>query len=78
MCAYIKYSIGKDDEASLLYGLSQDDGQLREMFTHILKRSVYEYLMTIKYNKDLNAENFSHEEIEKKLKYIEEKWVQHV
>lgn len=78
MCAYIKYSIGKDDEASLLYGLSQDDGQLREMFTHILKRSVYEYLMTIKYNKDLNAENFSPEEIEKKLKYIEEKWVQHV
>ncbi len=78
MSAYIKYSIGKDDEASLVYGLSQDERLLEELFKSIIKRSIYEYLMTIKYNKDINIHHLSDSEIELKIQYIEEKWVKNV
>ncbi|CDE99264.1 uncharacterized protein BN790_01283 [Clostridium sp. CAG:813] len=78
MSAYIKYSIGKDDEASMVYGLSQDENLLAELFNTILKRSIYEYLMTIKYNKDMNTENFTPDEIDEKINYVEEKWVKNV
>lgn len=76
--AYIKYSIGKDDEASIIYGLAEDENILDELLKTILQRSIYEYLMTIKYNKNLNSENLTIEEIEEKINYIEEKWVQNV
>ena len=78
MSAYIKYSIGKDDEASLVYGLSQDERLLEELFKSIIKRSIYEYLMTIKYNKDITIHHLSDSEIELKIQYIEEKWVKNV
>lgn len=78
MTAYIKYSIGKDDEASEIYGIIHNEDVLNELLQNILQRSIYEYLMTIKYNKDLNTNHLSIDDIEEKLKYIEEKWVQHV
>ena len=78
MAAFIKYSIGKDDESSMILGLTQDENLMNELFENILKRSIYEYLMTIKYNKDQNTEQFTIDEIDSKIKYIEEKWVQNV
>ena len=78
MVAFIKYSIGKDDESSMILGLTQDENLMNELFENILKRSIYEYLMTIKYNKDQNTEQFTIDEIDSKIKYIEEKWVQNV
>ena len=78
MVAFIKYSIGKDDESSMILGLIQDENLMNELFENILKRSIYEYLMTIKYNKDQNTEQFTIDEIDSKIKYIEEKWVQNV
>ncbi|MBD5403329.1 hypothetical protein HDR58_11115 [bacterium] len=75
---YLKFTIGKDEEASAIYGLAQDEDMINELFKNILQRSIYEYLTAIKYNKDLNTENFSAEEIDEKLKFIEEKWVKNV
>lgn len=34
--------------------------------------------MTIKYNKDMNTENFTPDEIDEKINYVEEKWVKNV
>jgi hypothetical protein len=48
---------------------------LEKYYTHILKRSIYEYLTLIKYNKDLNTEGFTKDEILSKLEYIEQNWV---
>ena len=78
MSAYIKYSIGKDDEAELIYGLTEDKLLITELLKNILKRSIYEYLTKIKYDKNANAYNFTNEEIDDKISYIEENWVQHV
>lgn len=76
--AYIKYAIGKENDSSAIYGLSQDENLKNELFKNILRRSIYEYLTAIKYDKNLNTDNFSPEEIDTKIKYIEEKWVQNV
>lgn len=76
--AYLKYAIGKDDEASLIYGLASDDELMQELYQSILKRSLYEYYLTIKYDKDLNFEQYTKDEIDERIKYIEEKWVQNV
>lgn len=74
-CAYIKYVIGKDDEAGEIYGLTFNNEQLDRFLTELLKRSIYEYLILIKYNKDLNVEMFTDENISDKIAYIEKNWV---
>ena len=51
---------------------------MNELLENILKRSIYEYLVTIKYNKDQNTEQFAIDEIDSRIKFIEEKWVQNV
>ena len=76
--AYIKFAIGKEDEAQQIYGLSQNNEVFAELLTSILKRSIYEYLMVVKYNKDVENNNLTHDEIDDKIKYIEEKWVHNV
>ncbi len=73
--AYIKFVIGKENEAQKLYGLFNDEALKQELYKNILKRSVYEYLMIIKYNKDIDNNGLTIEEIDDKIKYIEEKWV---
>lgn len=78
VCAYIKYSLGKDDEAQKIYGLLKNDALMEIFYENILKRSIYEYFMTIKYNKDLNELKFSDEEILKNINCIEKLWVQNV
>ena len=75
MSAYIKYLIGKEDDASEIYGIVLNLNVFEEFLKEVLKRSIYEYLITVKYNKDLNSENFTDEEISSKIKYIESKWV---
>lgn len=78
LSAYIKCVIGKDTQAQDLYGITQDDLVLRELFRQILRRSIYEYLTLVKYNKDADSYGLTYEDIEGKIKYIEDKWVQNV
>ncbi len=78
IAAYIKFAIGKDEEAQILYGMALDEKIKYELFKNILQRSIYEYLMLIKYNKNINGNEFTIEDINTKIEYIEQKWVQHV
>lgn len=73
--AYIKYVIDKQDEAAEIYGLISNEEIFSYFLTEILKRSIYEYLVLIKYNKDLNIEMFTDEDISDKIAYIETNWV---
>ncbi len=75
ICAYIKFSIGKDSEAQMLYGMSKDETIKTELFKTILQRSVYEYLMVIKYNKNIDNHDLTSEDIDNKIKFIEQNWV---
>ena len=76
--AYIKFSIGKDTEAGLIYGITKDEAILTELLKNILMRSIYEYLIVIKYDKSVSSFGLEINEIEEKIKYIEEKWVNNV
>lgn len=78
ICAYIKHAIGKDDEAGIIYGLALSIEGKNNLYKEILKRSIYEYLMVVKYDKNIDSYNLTHEEINDKIKYIEEKWVENV
>ena len=75
-CSYIKLAIGKDDEASEIYSLAANEPLFNKFLISILKRSVYEYLVLIKYNKDMNKEMFTDEDISFKIDYIEKNWVE--
>ena len=74
LSAYIKFGANKISDAQKLYSLAQNEYLLEEFFVNLLQRSIYEYFLIIKYNKDLNSENISHDEIEEKIKYIEKNW----
>jgi hypothetical protein len=78
LTSYIKFTIGKDDEAQEIFGLSKNDKVLQKLFRDILKRSIYEYLTLIKFDKDVDCHGLSAQEIDEKLKYIDEKWVTNV
>ncbi len=78
MASYIKLAIGKDGEASEIFGLAIDENLKQEFFKTILQQSIYEYLMVIKYNKDVEHYGLTIDEINDKIKYIEDKWVQNV
>ncbi|MBQ8460220.1 hypothetical protein IJ541_08985 [bacterium] len=76
--SYIKYVIGKEDEAGLILGITKDEKVLKNFFAEILKRSIYEYLMLIKYNTSVDNHNLTHDEINDKINYIESRWVHNV
>ena len=74
----MKFAIGKDDDAAMIFGIAQDENTISELLKVILKRSIYEYLMVIKYDKSVNSFGLEIDEIEEKIKFIEEKWVRDV
>ena len=74
-CSYIKYVLGKNDEACEVYSLALDKEKFDLFLREMLKRSIYEYFMLIKYNKDMNKEMFTDEDISFKINYIEKNWV---
>ena len=76
--AYIKFAIGKEDDAGFVYGILFSEQAQAVLFKEILKRSIYEYLMVVKYDKSVNSYDLTHEEINDKINYIEEKWVDNV
>ena len=75
MAAYIKFVIGKEEDAQKIYGLFKDEEIKQELYKSILKRSIYEYLMVIKYDKSVENNGLTIEEIDDKIKFIEEIWV---
>ena len=75
MASYIKFVIDKKDEAEQIYALVFNEKLLDKFFDNLLKRSIYEYFMTIKYNRDINVLKYSDDEIISKIDYIEKNWV---
>ena len=75
MASYIKLVLDKKEDAAQIYSLIFNDKLLDKFFENLLKRSIYEYFMTIKYNIDMNDLKFSDEEILSKIDYIEKNWV---
>ena len=78
VCAYLKMTDKKDDEAALLYGIYLDEKMLPELYVNILRKSVYEYYFSLKFNTEENQNRFTLGELDKIIEKIEEKWVKNV
>lgn len=78
MCAYLKMLDRKDDEAALLYSLYFSDEYIEEMYLNIIRKSIYEYYFSLKFNTDENQDRFTLSELDLIINKIEEKWVKNV
>lgn len=78
MCAFLKILTGKTNSAELIFALYNNEEMKREFFKNILRRSIYEYYFSLKYNTELNDGKFSINELDYIIKMIENRWVQNV
>jgi len=76
--AYMKFAIGKQEEANVIYSLAQDNNLKQKMYRNILRRSIYEYLTLLKYDKSVDSSDLTPDDIDDKIKIIEQKWVANV
>lgn len=78
MSAYLKLLTERKEIAELIYGLYFDENMKNEFFKNILRKSVYEYYFSLKYNTELNEGKFSLNELDYIIKLIEDRWVKNV
>ena len=75
MCAFLKLSENNKEDAELLYNLNFDDELKQELFKNILRKSIYEYYVSLKYNTELNNGKYALNELEDIISKIEDKWI---
>lgn len=87
--AYLKYLANEKAEAQRLYSLYFDEKSLHDMFVNIIRKSIYEYYVGLKFRLKEEAETtsifarnraeirreFSMDELEKIITEIENRWV---
>ena len=77
-CAYLKMLDNKDNQASNILAIYHDDTAFIEILRNILRKSIYEYYFTLKFNTDENNGRFTLKELDEIIEKIESKWVQNV
>ncbi len=78
MSSYLKLLTRENETAQRIYSLYFDEKAKDEFFTNIIRKSIYEYYFTLKYNTELNNGKFSLNELDYIIKLIESKWVKNV
>ena len=73
--AYLKLSQNKNEDAELLYGLYLDKNLQQKFFKTILKKSIYEYYVSMKFNTELNNGRYSLKQLDEIISKIEGLWV---
>lgn len=77
-CAYIKYCDNKKDVAARLLSLYYDKVLYLEFLRHIVRKSIYEYYFSLKFNTEENQNKFTLEQLDVIISSIEDKWVKNV
>ena len=73
--AYLKLENGDTTGAENFYNLYFNNELKQEMYKHILKRSIYEYYVSLKFNTELNNGRYTLSELDNIIKQIEDLWV---
>lgn len=76
--AYLKLLTNQINTAEKIYGLYLMADLKEEFLKNILRKSIYEYYFSLKYNTELNNGKFSLNELDYIIKLIESRWVQNV
>lgn len=77
-CAYLKMLDNKDAQAANILAIYNDDSIFAEILKNILRKSIYEYYVTLKYNTEENDGKFTLKELDAVIEKIENRWVQNV
>lgn len=75
MSAYLKLIDGQNEIAEKLYNLSFNNNLKRKLYQHIIRKSIYEYFINLKYNTELNNGRYTLKELDEIIQNIEELWV---
>lgn len=75
MCSYLMLAADRKNDAGLLYNLYYDQSYLKEFFKNIIRKSIYEYYVGLKFNIAENSGRFNVEQLENIVKTIENRWV---
>ncbi len=73
--AFLKLQNNEKDDAEQLYSLYCNDELKQEFFKTILKKSIYEYYVNLKFNTALNNGRYTLAELDEIINRIEEQWV---
>ena len=75
LTAYLELGQENINSAKVLYRLYHNEKLHNDFFKNILKRSLYEYYVSLKFNTELNNGRYSLNELDKIIKQIEDIWV---
>ncbi len=75
VCAYLKLAQEEVVAAQKLYSLYFDEELKQELYKNILRKSIYEYYMSLKFNTELNNGRYTLSELNDIIGKIEELWV---
>lgn len=78
LTAYLKLLTNQKDMAEKVYSMYFSEQDKDEFFKNILRKSIYEYYFSLKYNTELNNGKFSLNELDYIIKLIESRWVENV
>ncbi len=73
--SYLKFCENERHDAELLYSLYFDEAGKQEFLKNILKKSIYEYYVSLKFNTELNNGRYTLKELDEIISAIEEMWV---
>ncbi len=73
--SYLQLQIGNIKSAQDLYSLYFNENLKRELFKNILRKSIYEYYINLKFNTDLNDGKYTLRELDKIIANLEDLWV---
>ena len=78
VCSYMEHIADNTKLADKLYRLYFDKNKFEELLKNILRRSIYEYYFTLKYNTEENQNKFTLKQLDDIITSIESKWVKNV
>ena len=75
MCTYLAHISGNNNIASILFNLYYNENFKLELFKNIIRKSIYEYYVSLKYNTDMNNGKYTLKELDEIIEEIERLWV---
>lgn len=78
VCSYISLRDNNIKTAQLLYDLHHDEKAYLDFLKNILRKSVYEYYFSLKFNTEENQNKFTLKQLDDIINSIENKWVKNV
>ena len=73
--AYIEFSQNNFHLAEILFNLYFNNDLKQEFFKNILRKSIYEYFVMLKFNTELNNGKYTLNKLDEIISQIEELWV---